>query len=139
MQRIFQHYIIQLLVVAIVGIGIAAPAGGDLCPPDCSHYVVANDTSSCCDNMCSNKATAPAPAERGPQFACVHGGYCDNSGVEKSALAVPRAVVSDITSIKPAIAALMQELPVRYHFFSLKPPSLWRQPAFYTLHCSLVI
>lgn len=138
MQKTLLHLIIQLLVAAIVGLGIAQ-AGGDLCPPDCSHCGVAAVASSCCENVSADEVAAPVPDNTGPQPDCDYGSYCDAIDAKSTVLSVHRAADTDCTAIAPAGVVLVAELPVRYHSFSLKSPPQERQPALYTLHCSLLI
>lgn len=138
MQRTLLHLIIQLLVAAIVSLGFAQ-ARVDLCPPDCSHCGVVAVASSCCGNMSADKVAAPVLVKTGHRPVCDHGGYCDAINAKNDVLPVPRAVQTDFASIAPVITILVPEQPVRYHSFSLKSPPQGRQPALYTLHCSLLI
>ncbi|WP_143170608.1 hypothetical protein [Desulfopila aestuarii] len=138
MQKTLHHLIIQLLVAAIVSLGIAQ-AGIDLCPPDCSHCGVAAVVSPCCDNMVADEVAAPVPVKAGHRPDCDHGSYCDASDAKNAVIPVHRAVDTDFASIAPALVVVVPELSVRYHSISLKSPPQGRQPALYTLHCSLII
>lgn len=146
MQRTVHRVIIQLLVAALVSLGIAQ-AGGDLCPPDCSHCgVVAAQSvavqSPCCAGMRTGETAAvPAPVKTGPGSACEHGSYCDTIDLKNDVIPVIRALDSDfawMTSVT-TVAVSIQVPNVRHHAFSLKSPPPGRQPARYTLHCSLLI
>ena len=138
MQKTLLHLIIQLLVAAIVSLGIAQ-AGVDLCPPDCSHCGVVTVASPCCENMSADEVAAPVPVQKGTRPDCDQGSYCDAIDVQKDVLPVHRAVETDCASIAPVGIVLVPELPARHHSFSLKSPPQDRQPALYTLHCSLLI
>jgi len=141
MQRILRHFIIQLLVAAIVGLGIAQ-AGVELCPPACSHCGVVTVASPCCDDMIGDGSAASTPVKTGHRPDCDHGIYCDAIDAKNYAIPVNRSVDKDLASIEPAAATVVVSVPafpVRYPSFSLKSPPPGKQPAIYISHCSLLI
>jgi len=140
MQRILRHFIIQLLVAAIVSLGIAQ-AGVELCPPTCSHCGVVAVASACCDDMSDGGAAVPTPVKTGHGPDCNHGIYCETIDAKNYAIAVNSSVDNGLAPVEPAAAVVVSVpvFPVRYPFFSLKSPSPGKQPAIYISHCSLLI
>lgn len=129
---------IQLLVAAIIGLGVAQ-TGADLCPPDCSHCAVVAVASPCCAAMNSKEAVPAGPDKTGDRPVCDHGGYCNVSDANKDAFSVQRTVDVDVASRAPALGVLAPEWPVRQPCFSLMSLPQGRHPPLYTLHCSLIM
>ncbi|WP_284153416.1 hypothetical protein [Desulfofustis limnaeus] len=129
---------IQLLVAAIAGLGVAQ-AGADLCPPDCSQCGVVAVASPCCAAMNGKEAVPADPDKTGDRPVCDHGGYCTASDANKDAFSVQRSVDVDVASRAPALVVVVPEWPVRQLCFSLMSLPQARHPALYTLHCSLIM
>ena len=125
-------------MVAIVSLGIAQ-AGVDFCPPDCSHCGVVTVVSPCCDTVSGDEVAAHVPVKTEHRGDCSPGSYCDALDLKNDVLPVHSAVDTDFASLAVVRVVLVPELPVRYHALPLKSPPHGRQPALYTLHCSLLI
>ena len=112
MQRTLLHLIIQLLVAAIVSIGITH-ADVDLCRPDCNHCGVITAASPCCDNMSADEVAATVPVKTGHRSDCTHGSFCDAVASKNDLLPVHHVVETDFATITPVRVVLVPDLPIR--------------------------
>lgn len=136
-----RYLLIQLLLAAIVSLGIAQ-AGGEVCPPGCSHCL-ASVSPSCCDDMGRDVGPDHMPGNTGDgqrPADCGHGSLCPGNSVQNE-VAVGFTVPSfELASVLPAVAAFIPLDHPLVHI-TIRPQSLLlgKPPAIYTLNCSFLI
>ena len=140
MNNHIRHIIIQLLLIAFIGAGLAR-AGGAICFSGCSHCQ-APAKVSCCDDMVSDSSYAQSTgADHQPmQSGCGHSEIClDISGQ------LDVAVSSFSSEIDSGIVP-SRSLFFAHYLFSFQAPLTIPHPspspklaAIYTVNCSFLI
>ncbi len=135
------HYIIiQLLIAAIVSLGIAH-AGGDVCPPACTHCG-SKVIVTCCDDMAGH-AEGHADAQRTDRQKseqCEHGSFCPGTGDADNVVAqftLPKSdyAVALLPGMSPAVIITVQ------YTYAEPPqgPPPEKNSSIYTLNCVYLI
>lgn len=143
MNRHLRFLIIQLLVAAIVSLGVAR-AGVDGCPPDCPHRPDAvSIVFSCCDEMGGGSGSGHLPKNGGDQQSsagCEQDAFCPTGTEKVTAIAAFTSPGLETAVLIPAAASFRPPAhgapPSAIVFPS---PPTGKTPALYTLNCSLLI
>ncbi len=138
MKRTFLNFIIQLLIAAIVTLGLSQ-AGGDFCPPECSQCNFVTESPSCCEKMDTDKNSPSVFHKSKKGHECDHGGYCDAIDTPNDAIITHRLVGPDYDYIYHFVVTALTEQPLAHFFFSFESPPKRTHPPLYTLHCSFII
>lgn len=141
MKNRIYHSIIQLLIVALVGMGVSQ-AGGVLCSVGCSHCETAM-TVSCCDDMVLNSGHGKKPClpeKKSMPSGCDHAEIClDISGWLDMAGYYFSIDVENTSALVHAVVppprhSGFQTLSAFFH-----PPPPTRSSPIYTVNCSFLI
>jgi hypothetical protein len=140
------HIIIQLLIAAIVSLGIAH-AGGDVCPPACTHCG-SKVVSACCNDMTVHSDSHTADDHAAAQLTgsqqqperCEYGSFCPGMADQEEVAAHFTLPKSDHGVVLPPLVSLDVSTTVQYVYIELpQNPPLEHFSSIFTLNCVYLI